>query len=140
MPVQSKCAMCTKALESVGNKVRDGMFLCAGVVLTGAGFQARTKTERSGRDIYGKNLGKGKSRTVIGIGGKNDRQQIVSRMVVEVSIGASVADDRETGRAVGWFWSVSDAVSAVVASGLGAPAEEGEDEEVRGAVRPRKGR
>ena len=140
MPVQSKCDTCTKALESVGNKVRDGMFSCAGVVLTGVGFQARTKSERSGRDIYGKNLGKGKSRTVIGIGGKNDRQQIVSRMVVEVSIGASIADDRETGRAVGWFWSVSDAVSAVVASGLGAPAEEGEDEEVRGAVRPRKGR
>ena len=136
MPVQSKCAMCTKALESVGNKVRDGMFLCAGVVLTGVGFQARTKSVRSGRGMYAKNLGKGKSRTVIGIGGKSDRQQIVSRMVVE----ASIADDRETGRAVGWFWSVSDAVSAVVASGLGAPAEEGEDEEVRGAVRPRKGR
>ena len=138
MPVQSKCAMCTKALESVGNKVRDGMFSCAGVLLTGVGFHARTKSVRSGRGMYGKNLGKGKSRTVIGIGGK--RQQIVSRMVVEVSIGASVADDRETGRAVGWFSSVSDAVSAVVASGLGAPAEEGEDEEVRGAVRPRKGR
>ena len=91
--------------------------------------------------MYAKNLGKGKSRTVIGIGGKSDRQQIVSRMVVEVSIGASIADDRETGRAVGWVWSVSDAVSAVVASGLGAPARpEGEDEEVRGAVRPRKGR
>ena len=189
MPVQSKCAMCTKALESGGNKVRDEMFSCAGSVLTGVGFHARTKSERSGRTKYGRNLGKGKSRTVIGIEGKSNRQ-LVSRIVVEVSIGSSKEDDRETGQAVGWVSSVSDAVSAVerildapvdLASprtrnqfrktwndAIGKEAarnpirlehraedgvdehgnvyrvvsmvEEGEDEEVRGDVRPRKGR